>query len=298
MYHLACDSRLNAPEKDGSHLISLLLLDIEGVLTLPGGAQYPWPLEDWSRLRAALWNLPWATALCSGRQSPYGEAVIQALDLYYPLPASIRKRLSDGGAPPFLAWPSILENGAYFYDPIGKTAYPQPGITPDRLAALHRLKAEVLVPLARRTGAVVEAGKDYSISVNPPLVDLHSGERQSTDAFRPIIEEIAAEFLGEIEITHSRSAIDITPRGIDKASGLRQLLEWTGLPAENVAGVGDTVADAEWLALAGWSAAPANGRAALPGLSFYAEREVTAGLLEIVERLRIETALSSEALEL
>lgn len=279
-------------------LISLLLLDLEGVLALPGGAQYPWPLEDWGRLRAALADAPWATALCSGRQSPYGEAVIQALDLYHPLPDTVRERIRQTGGPPFLAWPSILENGAYFYDPIGKTAYPHPAITPDRLVALHRLKLEVLVPLAKSTGAVVEAGKEYTISVNPPLVDLHSGERQSTDAFRPVIEEVAAEFLGEIEIKHSRSAIDITPRGIGKASALRQLLAWTGLPAEEVAGVGDTVADAEWLGLIGWSAAPANGREALPGMRFYAEREVAAGLLQIVERLRIETESTARPSEL
>jgi hypothetical protein len=271
-------------------LITLLLLDIEGVLALPGGAQHPWPLEDWSRLRAALWNVSWATTLCSGRQSPYGEAVIQALDLYYPLPDSIRNRLSDGGGPPFLAWPSILENGAYFYDPIGKTAYPHPAISPDGLSALNRLKTEVLLPLARRTGAVLEAGKDYSISVNPPLVNLRTGERQSTDAFRPVIEEAASRFLGAIEIKHSRSAIDITPRGVGKGSALRQLLRWTGLPPSRVAGVGDTVADADWLELVGWSAAPANGREALPGMSYYAEREVAAGLLEIVERLRSGTA--------
>ena len=277
---------------------SLLLLDIEGVLALPGGAQYPWPLEDWSRLRAALSDAPWATALCSGRQSPYGEAVVQALDLYYPLPDSIKKRLSDSGAPPFLAWPSILENGAYFYDPIGKTAYPHPAITSDSVAALHRLKSDVLVPLARRTGAVVEAGKDYSISVNPPLVNLRSGERQSTDAFLPILEYVASDYLGEVEIKHSRSAIDITPKGIGKASALRQLLEWTGLPMENIAGVGDTVADAEWLALVGWSAAPANGREALPGMSYYAEREVAAGLLQIVQHLRDETVSRESPLKL
>jgi hydroxymethylpyrimidine pyrophosphatase-like HAD family hydrolase len=266
-------------------VITLLLLDIEGVLALPGGAQYAWPLEDWTRLRAALWNVHWATALCSGRQAPYGEAVIQALDIYYPLPDSIRTRLSKAGAPPFLAWPSILENGAYFYDPIGKTAYPHPAITADQLGSLQRLRSEILVPLARRTGAVVEAGKDFSISVNPPLVDLRSGARQSTEEFRPIVEEVAAEFLGDIEIKHSRSAIDITPRGVGKASALRQLLEWTGLSAEALAGVGDTIADAEWLALVGWSAAPANGQEALPGMHFYAKKEVAAGLLEIVQHL-------------
>jgi 3-deoxy-D-manno-octulosonate 8-phosphate phosphatase KdsC-like HAD superfamily phosphatase len=57
------------------------------------------------------------------------------------------------------------------------------------------------------------------------------------------------------------------------------------LRAEEVAGVGDTRADEEWLQVVGVRAAPANGRAALPGLEYYATSEVARGTLEIVEWL-------------
>jgi hypothetical protein len=47
--------------------------------------------------------------------------------------------------------------------------------------------------------------------------------------------------------------------------------------------VGDTRADEAWLAEVGWRATPANGRANLPGLDFYAPGEVAVGLLEILQ---------------
>src|SRR5207245_7524598 len=67
-------------------MIRLLVLDVEGVITLPGGSQYPWPLEEMLSVRRALAEAPFGCILCTGRQVPYGEAVIQALDLFRPLP--------------------------------------------------------------------------------------------------------------------------------------------------------------------------------------------------------------------
>ncbi|HEU4753348.1 MAG TPA: HAD family hydrolase [Armatimonadota bacterium] len=269
-------------------MIRLLILDVEGVLTLPGGGQHPWPLADLLHVRTALQAAPFATVLCTGRQQPYGEAVIQALDLFSPLSPEEREQVRAAGGPELLSWPSIVENGAYFYDPLAKRALPHPALTPERIQRLQRLKAEVLLPLAAETGAVIEAGKDLSISLNPPPLAPGGSERQATAAFRPVVEAALAAYAGEIEIKHSHSAIDITPRGVSKASAVRLLMQWTGLRPEEVVGVGDTRADEEWLAEVGWRAAPANGREALPDLHYYAPREVAAGLLDILARLRAQ----------
>jgi hypothetical protein len=149
-------------------MIRLLILDVEGVLTLPGGGQYPWPLDDLAHVRAALRDTPLATVLCTGRQQPYGEAVIQALDLFAPLPEQDRARVCAAGGPELLSWPSIVESGACFYDPLAKRTIPHPTLTPQRIQRLQRLKSEILLPLAAETGAVMEAGKDLSISLDPP----------------------------------------------------------------------------------------------------------------------------------
>lgn len=264
--------------------IRLVILDVEGVITLPGGGQFPWPLEDLLAVRQFLAGSPAACVLCTGRQQPYGEAVIQALNLFRPLTPEVRKRVRERSGEDLLAWPSVLENGAYFYDPLAKRPIPHPALTPERTQVLSRMRSEVLVPLAAKTGAVVEAGKDYCVSVNPPPLRPGSSERQSTAEFAPVVEAALAGYLDQIEVKCSVSAVDITPRGISKASAVRLLLDWTGLAPAEVLGVGDTRADEAWLREVGRRAAPANGREALPGLDYYAPEPVAAGLLDILQR--------------
>lgn len=265
--------------------IQLIILDVEGVITLPGGGHLPWPLEDLLAVRRFLEQLPVTCVLCTGRQQPYGEAVIQALNLFQPLPEAVRARARERSGESFLAWPSILENGAYFYDPLAKRPLRHPDLTPPRLQVLQRMRIEVLIPLAAATGAVIEAGKDFSVSVNPPPLTPGSVERQTTAQFAPVIEAALNRFLEDVEVKYSLSAVDITPRGISKASAVRRLLDWTGLQAEEVLGVGDTKADEAWLREVGWRAAPANGRAALPGMHYYSPQSVAGGLLDILQRL-------------
>jgi len=265
-------------------MISLVILDVEGVITRPGGSHQPWPLEDILEVRRFLEQSPLACSLCTGRQEPYGEAMIQTLSLFKPLPEPQRRRAMDISGQRLLGWPSVLENGAYLYDPIAKRPIPHPALTPERLRGLQRLQSEVLAPLVTDTGAQFEPGKDFCVSINPPLTGSGSGDRESTDSFRPIVEAAIWDYLDEVEIKHSASAVDITPRGVSKASAVRQVLEWTGLAPEEVLGVGDTRADEAWLEEVGWRAAPANGRDQLSGMHYYAPREVTQGLLDILQR--------------
>lgn len=266
--------------------IKLVVLDVEGVIALPGGGQLPWPLEDLLAVRRFLEQSPVTCTLCTGRQQPYGEAVIQALNLFQALPEDLRAHARQRSGQSFLAWPSILENGAYFYDPLAKRPIPHPLLTPERTLVLNRMRTEVLVPLAAETGAVIEAGKDFCISVNPPPLAPGSVERVTTQTFAPVIEAALTVYLDEVEVKYSHSAVDITPRGISKASAVRLLLDWTGLEPEEVLGVGDTKADEAWLREVGWRATPANGREALPGMHYYSPHSVARGLLDILQRLK------------
>lgn len=269
-------------------MIRLIVLDVEGVLVLPGGGQLPWPLESLLEVRRFLQRSPAACILCTGRQSPYGEAMIQALDLLRPLPGALRERVREGSGCDLLAWPSIVENGAYFYDPMAKRPIPHPALTPERTALLLRLRGEVIAPFVAATGAQLEAGKDFTLSLNPPLVSQTGSERVPIAGFAAAVRRVLQDYEDVVEVKHSQSAVDITPRGVSKASAVRLLLDWTGLPPEEVLGVGDTAADAEWLREVGWSAAPENGRDALPGLHYYAPRSVTEGLLDVLRRLEAE----------
>src|SRR5438270_13710568 len=101
---------ISQPKRIGSPssrpaMIRLLVLDVEGVITLPGGSQYPWPLEEMLAVRRALASAPFACILCTGRQVPYGEAVIQALDLFRPLPADAAAPARSIGGQALQGWP-------------------------------------------------------------------------------------------------------------------------------------------------------------------------------------------------
>jgi hypothetical protein len=194
-------------------VIRLVILDIEGVLVEPGGSQYPWPLETLLDIRKLLADAPIACILCSGRQEPYGEAMVQALNLFYPLPDLTRERVRERSGLDLRSWPSILENGAYFYDPVVKRAIVSPLLEPESVAALKRINAEALQPLFDRTGAELEAGKDYSISVLPPPVEPGSPDRHSTDSFRPKVDAALRPFADQVEVKHSASAIDLRLAG-------------------------------------------------------------------------------------
>jgi len=265
--------------------IRLLVLDIEGVLVLPGGSEHAWPLEALLQIRRRLRASPAAAILCSGRQEPYGEAMVQALDLYRPLPPAEQAAIRHRSGREIHSWPSILENGAYFYDPVAKRPFPHPALTPTFTRELRRLRAEVLDPLMDETGAQIEPGKEFCISINPPALGPGRAERHATGTFRPVVERAIAGWEGLVEVNHSASAIDLTPIGINKATAIRLLMAWTGLNPEEVLGIGDSSGDAEWLGVVGWSVAPANGREALPGLRYYAAGSVTDGLVEVLERL-------------
>lgn len=63
-----------------------IFCDIEGCITLSGGGRISWPLEEMGALRnliaTARERIPdFRFVLCSGRQAPYVEAVLQALGL-------------------------------------------------------------------------------------------------------------------------------------------------------------------------------------------------------------------------
>src|SRR5205807_4442000 len=122
----------------------------------------------------------------------YGEAVIQALDLFRALPADAAAHARTGVAPALQGWPSILENGGYLYDPLAKRPVPHPAIAPETRRLLRAIRKEALEPLMEETGAHLDVGKDFCLSVNPPPVAPGSRERQATAAFLPVVQHALA----------------------------------------------------------------------------------------------------------
>jgi hydroxymethylpyrimidine pyrophosphatase-like HAD family hydrolase len=75
------------------------------------------------------------------------------------------------------------------------------------------------------------------------------------------VTDALSEQRSVLAVQASVSCVDVTPRGVDKGAGVRWLSNETGIPLEEMGGIGDSASDLEFLCLTGASAAPANAAA-------------------------------------
>lgn len=214
-------------------MIKLIVCDIEGCLT-PGKGK-PLNLDalaairQYNRESKKQKQVPPIT-LCTGRSLPYVEAMMQAIEGYIP---------------------AICENGAGLYDPVDGDYQLHPLITPQTKKQMTGAKSIIYEDIINNFKAKIEWGKDFVISINPPPTMV-------IEAFFEIVQDTLKRHDIDMYITHSASAIDITPKGINKFSGLQLLLDKLEISLEEVTVIGDTKGDFPVLKNIGVSAAPNN----------------------------------------
>lgn len=220
--------------------MKLVVSDIEGCLNL-NEHTYDFEALQWIRTANQLARetnpIPFIT-VCSGRQHAFVEAITQMI----------------AGT-----LPAIFENGCGLYFPTRRLYeeyvwHPfinEQGVLSQFKQVCQRVTDDVIVPnYARRV-----PGKEIMLSLHPvsPV--------EVKDIFS-IVEETLTKNQLVASVTSSASAVDITPKGIDKAAGVRWLvdtLEGTiSVKLANITGVGDSVGDISFLRIVGFSAAPAN----------------------------------------
>lgn len=199
--------------------------------------------------------------LLTGRPVPYCESVIQDID----------------ALGPGFEIDSIAENGAIYWDHNNQ-----------RISAFHpkfeenlesgRLR-EAVERLKKEYDAVEEPGKEICVSLNPTkheVTELYSITRQ-------VLKE--NDIIENFNVDHSSTAVDITPKGVNKKSGLAHLLCKEDIDSEKVLGVGDSQGDIEWLSSIGHPAAPANSSKEVKNIEnvFVAGSENVRGVNEILE---------------
>lgn len=242
--------------------LRLIVCDIEGCLTPPRRGAIPLP--EVAPIADYCWRAQSDPALpplvfCTGRQIPYAECVAQMLNAFFP------------------GLPSVVENGAFLYDIARNEIFPHPLLTEEALGVLSEVRTAARA-LLREENAVLEAGKEACLSLNP-----RAG--QNVEELYSIASRVLAPFRHAVEITHSKSAVDITPRGIDKAAGVRFLAQTTGIAPEEMLGIGDTRGDLPMLNLVGTACGPANATDEVRAVStFIASSEGPRGAGEILER--------------
>ncbi len=238
--------------------LEVILCDIDGCLT--GGEAKLVDCEglqviaDYNRRNRAGEPVP-ALTLCTGRPSPYVELMVQLIDGHLPC---------------------IYEHGCALYDPMGYRFERNTAISRETDGLIRAIREQIDKRLVRTGKAFLQPGKEHSLSVYP-MPGYDSGK---------LAQEVD-QILGDVPGLHTLTSVsctEILPVGINKGTGVRTFSQRTGIPLENLAGIGDSPSDQPFLDVVSFSAAPANG---VPDLhvDFRASAPFLSGVLEIIHRI-------------
>jgi len=223
----------------GCLMFRVILSDIEGCIT-PGKGYF---LDHESISKISKYNmeseknlnLPPLT-LITGRPQPYVEALLQMI----------------GGFTP-----SICENGAIIYFPKEDFIKINPEIKKDAINALTKIKNELIQELVLKRRARIEPGKEICISLNPTET-IPKKYYQKLGELYSEVSNIISTKKRFVNITRSKSAVDITPYGIDKYSGLKVLSSILDVDIAHIVGIGDSEGDLSFLKHIGHATCPNN----------------------------------------
>ena len=228
--------------------VRVAVVDIDGCLTPGEAGEWNWvalrAIGEMNRRARCGEDVP-AVTLCTGRQEPYVEVLLQAINGYLP---------------------GIYENGCGLYFPDEYRFVEHPAITPATREALISARALLQRWVVARGLGYFQPGKEVSLTLYPlPGTSVRHLRRAVVEALPPKGQDDDIQ----ISVEASVSCVDVTPAGIDKGVGVRWLSEEVGIPLAHMGGIGDSSSDLKFMRLLGYSAAPFNATAKLKaGLSF------------------------------
>jgi HAD superfamily hydrolase (TIGR01484 family) len=240
--------------------LRLVVIDVDGCLT-PGEGR-PWNFEALQYVtqlnRRAQKDAPQlAITLCTGRQEPYVEVLMQAIDAHLP---------------------GIYENGGGLYFPREYRFAENPCITLAMRRALPEIKAILRREVVETGLGHFQPGKEVSLTLYP------LGQVSVHELYLSTIEALETFNAGYI-VQASVSCVDITPKGVDKGDGVRWLSRETGIPLSQIGGIGDSASDLKFLRVIGRSAAPANAAAEVKAaVDYVSPYEDGDGVMDILRR--------------
>lgn len=207
--------------------IKLIISDLEGCITPNKGIPFDFDAlcEMAKYNQKALEDNKPPLTICSGRPQPYVEAII---------------RIIQG------SMPAICENGAVIYIPTTDKTLIHPAIGFKVMKAMEKVKRILTKEIQNKTlEAQIEPGKTVCISLNPIGCSNEGLPNKVKELYHIVSLKLAN--IENLNITHSASAVDITPNGIDKFMGLKFLSEITNILSEEMIGIGDSVGDISFL---------------------------------------------------
>lgn len=210
--------------------IKLVLCDIDGCLN--AGLRDPLDLAAIFKIARQLKVFAdhgILVGLCTGRPVPFAQARAQVLGLTAPL---------------------VCESGAVVFDPANGRVTMLPA--PSDIEELRDLGGRIVQ--SPRWDVTLEPGKSACASLNGAGI---TGARP--DQVKAVIPEMQdLPNANNFNWTFSSTAIDVTPKGIDKSVGAQRLLASLGLDWSCVAAIGDSEGDLPVLKRAALSLCLAN----------------------------------------
>jgi HAD superfamily hydrolase (TIGR01484 family) len=244
-----------------SNDIRLVVVDVDGCLT-PGEAQ-PWNFSvlqfvmELNR-KARADTRQFAVTLCTGRQEPYVEAMMQAIDAHVP---------------------GIYENGGGLYFPAQYRFVENPAITAAQRATLAQVRRVLTHEIVETGLGQFQPGKEVSLTLYPACAGV-SFQQLADVARRALDGNISG-----LTIMPLVTSVDITLNGIDKGAGVEWLSREVDIPIAQIAGIGDSSGDLPFLRRVGFSAAPANATDDVKhAVQYVSPFEDGAGVVDILSR--------------
>lgn len=238
--------------------VRVAVVDIDGCLTPGEVGEWNWQalqtLADLNRRARSGEPVP-AITLCTGRQEPYVEVLMQAIGAYLP---------------------GIYENGCGLYYPDGYRFIEHPSITVAVRDTLTAAKATLYHQVVAQGLGYFQPGKEVSLTLYP-------SPGTSVRLLRQAVAEALSGHGALFRVQSSVSCVDVTPAGIDKGTGVRWLSKETGIPLADMGGIGDSASDLTFMHLVGHSAAPANAAAEVKAfVEYVAPYEDGDGVVDIL----------------
>lgn len=244
-------------DPDARASVRLILCDIDGCLN--SGFSTPLDLPALTRIADRISQLRSrgiVTTLCTGRPAPYAQAIAQALGITATM---------------------VVENGAALFDPLSGQCTTL--ASPSEKAALDSFGTTLIAHPDWSRRLTREIGKQSCLSLNGPEIS-----DRSPAEIRALMGQLKAlTGADQFDWSHSSTAIDITPKGISKASGAERLLDAVDLTWGHVAAIGDSTNDVPVLKRAATSLCPANADAETKkGATFISSNRYAEGVNELL----------------
>lgn len=224
--------------------IRLIVADIDGCLIPGQGETFDLEIfqamQEINRQAQSDSHIP-AITLCSGRPQPYVEAIIQLCATPYPV---------------------VCEGGGVFYSLKGRYLEVHPNFDRATQEALCEITRAAKKQLVDRLPVVIEPGKITQLTLIPiaPL---------TVEEILPTAQQILQASNGLYSFDHTSICINFSPRTINKGVGLQWLAEKTGIPPDEMAGIGDAPADRTFLELVQLAGAVQNAAEPVKQIAHY-----------------------------